>query len=503
MPYAYDHLETRAERERRQARKKEIASYLAEVDEEDEDFIDFDTWKAKKSSEDSTKAQEPYESYHPETGYYAQYDHRDPYWPCQPSWGNMYESSLEIDIDAERCRQSLDDEIIKQMKAEMAELKKETEAEAAEVRRIRATNAIMREQLDAWNKLQALSESPSQDANPRPIETSYRYEVGSYHNIIFCELVGGEEYEDELVPVPTKATSADEIRKQASAPESPANDHGKDVPETSADMGRKKASLRPVREAPTRAPIVIRGETSTASSEYSSSKSSADNIGKQAPDHSTSIDEIGTQIPDPEKPVDVEHIPIDLEYLSIDVDCTSDTQVCLTPILLPTLLPIFDELDKGSRDEENLETKKLDVIAQGASRSLLPYTVKAIPEDFEQPMFIFKYGVLAKWHNEEDKAPQDEVEVPLPTPPFCCGGDTRSSQPIKRKRDKDEVCEFFIYLPLCRPNGAREDDWVKPWSIHSGRFKVLHMMPPDDIPRFPPPEEPPDPPIPPDKNEPG
>ena len=53
------------------------------------------------------------------------------------------------------------------------------------------------------------------------------------------------------------------------------------------------------------------------------------------------------------------------------------------------------------------------------------------------------------------------------------------------------------------PAGAQEDGWMKPWSIYSGRFKLLHMMPPDDIPRFPPPEEPPDPPIPPDKDEPG
>ena len=176
-----------------------------------------------------------------------------------------------------------------------------------------------------------------------------------------------------------------------------------------------------------------------------------------------------------------------------------DNQVCSSSNFIPTLLPIVDESYEGSQGEIALEEKKLDIVDQGIPRSLLPYKVKAIPDDFEQPMFIFKYGVLAKWH----EAPQDEVEISLPTPPFCCGGDAQPSQPMKRKRYDDEVCIFSIYLPLCMPDGAQEDEWVKPWSIHSGRFKLLHMMPPDDIPRFPPPEEPPDPPIPPNKDEPG
>ena len=201
-----------------------------------------------------------------------------------------------------------------------------------------------------------------------------------------------------------------------------------------------------------------------------------------------------------EPEVDLDQHLVDVDPSPIDIDLSLvDTQVCPSTISIPTLLPILEKPFEGPPKEEELEKEKSDVVAHDVSKSLLPYKVKAIPDDFEQPMFVFKYGVLAKWH----EAPQDEVEISLPTPPFCYGGDVQTNQPMKRKRYDDKVCIFSLYLPLCMPAGAQEDEWVKPWSIHSGRFKLLHMMPPDDIPRFPPPEEPPDPPIPPDKDEPG
>ena len=180
-----------------------------------------------------------------------------------------------------------------------------------------------------------------------------------------------------------------------------------------------------------------------------------------------------------------------------EIVCTTETQVC--PSSISISLSIFDESLEGSQEEEETPTQNPDVVAHGTSRPLLPYKVKAIPDNFEQSMFVFKYGVLAKWH----AAPHDEVEISLPTPPFCCGGDAQTNQPMERKRYDDEVCKFPLYIPLCMPAGAQKDGWKELWSIHSGRFKLLHMMPPDDIPRFPPPEEPPDPPIPPDKDEPG
>jgi hypothetical protein len=198
--------------------------------------------------------------------------------------------------------------------------------------------------------------------------------------------------------------------------------------------------------------------------------------------------------------LDVDYPLLDVDQILVDVDYSTEPQVCLLPSYILPLLPNHEESCDEPRNEEELP-KESDDIARDVPRSLLPYQVKAIPEDFERPMVIFKYGVLAKWHKEVEEV--SSGDVPFSTPPVCCGGEAQPSVHQRRERYGPEVCDMLFNHPFCILSGVQEDEWVKPWSIHSGRFKVLDKTPPTDPPRFPPPEEPPDPPIPPAKDEPG
>ena len=121
-----------------------------------------------------------------------------------------------------------------------------------------------------------------------------------------------------------------------------------------------------------------------------------------------------------------------------------------------------------------------------------PFYVKAIPDNIEQESFVFKYGVLAKWHVI------DELANTSPHPPsytesqeviqLCeYGGEGAKREHPKAKEDYPEAKKSHVKrrrraykrstngmcFNRCKPTRTRFDEWVEDWDIHSGRFKLL------------------------------
>ena len=135
--------------------------------------------------------------------------------------------------------------------------------------------------------------------------------------------------------------------------------------------------------------------------------------------------------------------------------------------------------------EEELK-KELEVDVHHIPPPPSPFQVKAIPDNLEQPSFLFKYGVLGKWHIEEE-----ETDASTPPPPH-----TESEEEIKSFVYGDEEAKGGNYekrekstkeesptdgcsksFERCRQMGTREDEWVEEFGIHSGRFKLLASPP--------------------------
>ena len=137
-----------------------------------------------------------------------------------------------------------------------------------------------------------------------------------------------------------------------------------------------------------------------------------------------------------------------------------------------------------AQEEEVLE-KEPEVVAHRFPPLPSPFQVKVIPDDLEQPSFLFKYGVLAKWHIEEEKA--DTSSQPPPSLPKSneeihvgeFGGErakeeAKGSTPMDDSSTEDSTRRAFAKsLRRGCPMGTREDEWVEEFGVHSGRFKLL------------------------------
>jgi hypothetical protein len=116
-----------------------------------------------------------------------------------------------------------------------------------------------------------------------------------------------------------------------------------------------------------------------------------------------------------------------------------------------------------------------------------PFYVKAIPDMLVQDSFLFKYGVLAKWH-----AIKEEADTSSQPPPSLSEsneeihviefGGERAKEEAKGSTFTDDSSTstedstrraFAKSLRRGCPMGTREDEWVEEFGIHSGRFKLL------------------------------
>ena len=139
-------------------------------------------------------------------------------------------------------------------------------------------------------------------------------------------------------------------------------------------------------------------------------------------------------------------------------------------------------------EEEKLE-KEPEVVAHRFPPLPLPFQVKVILDDLEQPSFLFKYGVLAKWHIEEEVTdtstpPPPHIECEEEIKLFVYGGEeAKGGHYEKRERSSKEEstlgCSnstrraFAKSLRRGCPMGTREDEWIEEFGVHSGRFKLL------------------------------
>ena len=107
-----------------------------------------------------------------------------------------------------------------------------------------------------------------------------------------------------------------------------------------------------------------------------------------------------------------------------------------------------------------------------------PFHVKAIPDDFVQDSLVFKCGVLAKWHVNEELAEtslqppsytkfQEEIHVFV-----YVGGESTKDGHAKRMRSLYEGPSAKCFNQCC-PIRRLLNEWVDEWSVHSGRFKLL------------------------------
>ena len=131
--------------------------------------------------------------------------------------------------------------------------------------------------------------------------------------------------------------------------------------------------------------------------------------------------------------------------------------------------------------------KEPEVVAHCFPPLPLPFQVKVIPDDLEQPSFLFKYGVLAKWHIEEEMADTSSQSPPsLPKSneeihvgEFCgerAKEETKGSTPTDDSGTSKEDSTRRAFAKSLRrgcPMGTREDEWVEEFGVHSGRFKLL------------------------------
>jgi hypothetical protein len=142
-----------------------------------------------------------------------------------------------------------------------------------------------------------------------------------------------------------------------------------------------------------------------------------------------------------------------------------------------------------AQEEEEVLEKEPEVVAHHFPPPPSPFRVKVIPDDLEQPSFLFKYGVLAKWHVKDEET---DISTPPPphtkceeeTKPFVYGGEEAKEEPSKkRKRSTKEESptsdcsksfgSMFASLRRCHPPRAQEDEWMEEFGVHSGRFKLL------------------------------
>jgi hypothetical protein len=181
--------------------------------------------------------------------------------------------------------------------------------------------------------------------------------------------------------------------------------------------------------------------------------------------------------------------------------CPNLQQVCLASFYLADKDPFYigdvyqepahteEASCEIAQEEEEVLEKEPEVVAHHFPPPPSPFRVKVIPDDLEQPSFLFKYGVLARWHIEEEET---DISTPLPPhtkceeeiKPFVYGGEeAKGGHYEKRERSTEEEstlgCSnstrraFAKSLRRGCPMGTREDEWVEEFGIHSGRFKLL------------------------------
>ncbi len=184
------------------------------------------------------------------------------------------------------------------------------------------------------------------------------------------------------------------------------------------------------------------------------------------------------------------HFPTEPVHVSTE-PILPPLMVVSPPVLTPPLLIPKEEVscERILEEEEELE-KEPEVVAHHIPPPPLPFQVKVIPDDLEQPSFLFKYGVLAKWHIEEEGTdtstpPPPHTECEKEIPLFVYGGEEAKEEPSKkRKRSTQEGSStggcsksfgraFAKSLRRCCLMRTQEDEWVEKWGIHSGRFKLL------------------------------
>jgi hypothetical protein len=160
---------------------------------------------------------------------------------------------------------------------------------------------------------------------------------------------------------------------------------------------------------------------------------------------------------------------------------------------VPELKEIYptpkEEATHESTQVKEMLKEEPEVVAHRFPPHPSPFQVKAIPDDLEQPSFLFKYGVLAKWHVKDEET---DISTPPPphtkceeeTKPFVYGGEEAKEEPSKkRKRSTKEESptsdcsksfgSMFASLRRCHPPRAQEDEWMEEFGVHSGRFKLL------------------------------
>jgi hypothetical protein len=107
-----------------------------------------------------------------------------------------------------------------------------------------------------------------------------------------------------------------------------------------------------------------------------------------------------------------------------------------------------------------------------------PFHIKAIPDDIVQDSLVFKCGVLAKWHvdNEviETTPPPLYTDVQVEILSFVYGGEgVKGGHSSWKKKSLDEGSMLAMCFKRCCPMRRVLNEWVKEWSVHSGKFKLL------------------------------
>ena len=181
--------------------------------------------------------------------------------------------------------------------------------------------------------------------------------------------------------------------------------------------------------------------------------------------------------------------------------CPNLQQVCLASFYLADKDPFYigdvyqepahkeEATCERTLEEEEVLEKEPEVVAHHFPPPPSPFRVKVIPDDLEQPSFLFKYGVLAKWHVKEEETdistpPPPHIECEKETPFFVYGGEEAKEEPSKKRKRStkeesstdDESTSFgsmFASHRRCHPLRTREDEWIEEFGVHSGRFKLL------------------------------
>ena len=106
-----------------------------------------------------------------------------------------------------------------------------------------------------------------------------------------------------------------------------------------------------------------------------------------------------------------------------------------------------------------------------------PFYVKAIPDEIVKDSLVFKCGVLAKWHVEEEAEtkppPPSYTEVKEEIHVFVYGGEGVKGGHARRKKSLDERGPSAKCFERSCPMRRVLNEWADEWSVHSGRFKLL------------------------------